>query len=105
MVLVLLRNQRLMPFDVTQLIVVLTNLSHQKTLESGPVCVCVWWGEALLSFSWGSGLPLPAPLYLVLLKMASRKCVLPIQLPIPFPLLPPPLDLGTSLPLGVMKLQ
>ena len=37
MVLVLLGNQRLMPFDVTQLIVVLTNLSHQKTLESDPV--------------------------------------------------------------------
>ena len=37
MALVLLGNQRLMPFDVTQLIVVLTNLSHQKTLESGPV--------------------------------------------------------------------
>ena len=36
-VLVLLGNQRLMPFDVTQLIVVLTNLSHQKTLESDPV--------------------------------------------------------------------
>lgn len=33
------RSQRLMPFDVAQLIVVLTNLSHQKTLESGPV-----WG-------------------------------------------------------------
>lgn len=57
MVLVLLGNQRLMPFDVTQLIVALTNLSHQKTLESGPV-----WGlgpTALLQ--QGVGTPLSCP--------------------------------------------
>lgn len=33
-VLALLQNKRLMLFDVTQLIVVLTNLSLQKTLQS-----------------------------------------------------------------------
>lgn len=57
MVLVLLGNQRLMPFDVTQLIVVLTNLSHQKTLESGPV-----WGLGnAAQLQLGTGAPLSCP--------------------------------------------
>lgn len=98
MALVLLGNQRLMPFDVTQLIVVLTNLSHQKTLESGPV----WGWGPLLSFSWEMVLRLPAP-YLVLFKMPGMKSQSP---PSSVPhstatLTPtPPPALGTSPPLG-----
>lgn len=45
-----------MPFDVAQLIVLLNNLSHQKTLESGPV----WGWEAAAQLQLGVRAPLPA---------------------------------------------
>lgn len=69
MELVLLGNQRLMPFDVTQLIVVLTNLSHQKTLESGRG----WgWGNHCSASVGSPGSPFLPP-YLVLFKTAGKE--------------------------------
>lgn len=87
-----------MPFDVTQLMVVLTNLSHQKTLESGPVQGLL--GTTVpLTGSWGSFF---CPLKSGLIQNDQNKISEPsVYNPPTFH----PYAMGKSPPLGSMKLQ
>lgn len=104
MALVLLGNQRLMPFDVTQLIVVLTNLSHQKTLESGPV----WGWGTTAQLQRGDGAPTPCPLPGLVQNAQNEISKSSLFYP-PFHFHPYPYShpstLGKSPPLCVMELQ